>query len=145
VIPTVITQLAKGKRQVKLGAAYPTRDFSYVTDTIRGFIAAISADCVLGEVINLGSNHEISIGETVKIISEIMRVDVDIITEQERLRPEKGEVERLFANNSKAKRLLNWSPEYSGRDGFRRGLAKTIEWFSDPQHLSSYKSDIYNL
>lgn len=145
VIPTIITQLANGKRAIKLGAIHPTRDFNYVSDTVRGFIAALHAEKVVGEVINLGSSFEISIGDTAKAIAEVMQVEIDILTDDQRLRPEKSEVERLFAQNTKAKTLLGWLPEYGGLDGFKRGLAKTIEWFSNPINLSQYKSDIYNL
>jgi nucleoside-diphosphate-sugar epimerase len=108
-------------------------------------MAAIISENIVGEVINLGSNYEISIGETVKAIAELMGVDIEIITDRQRLRPEKGEVERLYADNSKAGRLMKWSPEYGGPEGFKRGLTRTIEWFSDPDHLSMYKTEIYNL
>ncbi len=145
VIPTVITQITSGKKQIKLGAIHPTRDFSYVSDTVKGFIAALNAEKAVGEVINLGSNFEVSIGDTVKIIAELMDVDIDILTEGQRLRPEKSEVERLFADNTKAKQLMGWSPVYGGMEGFRRGLVETIEWFSKPANRSHYKSDMYNI
>jgi NAD dependent epimerase/dehydratase len=145
VIPTAITQIASGERRIKLGAVHPTRDFNFVGDTVAGFIAALSADQVVGEVINLGSNFEISIGDTVAEIARCMNSQVEIVTDEARVRPQNSEVERLFASNEKARRLLGWSPAYGGIDGFRRGLAHTIEWFSDARNLRRYKSDVYNL
>ena len=145
VIPTIITQIANGKRSIKLGAVHPTRDFNYVLDTVHGFIAAMKSQKGVGEVINIGSNFEISIGDTVRTIAGLMGADLNIIKDEKRLRPEKSEVERLWANNDKARELLGWQPEYGGLDGFRRGLVQTIEWFNDPNNLASYKADIYNL
>ncbi len=145
VIPTIITQIANGKRQIKLGAVHPTRDFSYVADTVAGFMSALSSDRGIGEVINIGSNFEISIGDTARTIAEVMGTEIEILTDEQRLRPEKSEVERLWASNDKARELLGWQPQYGGMDGFRRGLAETVAWFSKPSHLASYKSDIYNL
>jgi dTDP-glucose 4,6-dehydratase len=145
VIPTIITQIANGKQQIKLGALHPTRDFNYVTDTVAGFMAALSSDQAVGEVINIGSNFEISIGDTAQTIADVMRVEIEIITDEQRLRPEKSEVERLWAANDKARKLLNWEPRYGGLDGFRRGLAETVDWFRKPAHLMSYRSDIYTL
>jgi len=145
VIPSIITQIAGGTRQIRLGALHPTRDFSYVSDTVRGFIAALRADNVIGEVINLGSAYEISIGDTARAIAELMGVGIDLVTDSQRLRPEGSEVERLFASADKAKRLMDWSPAYGGTDGFKRGLSQTIEWFRDPANLSRYKGDVYNL
>jgi len=145
VIPSVIAQVASGRRQIRLGAVHPTRDFSYVTDTVAGFIAALKVDQVNGEVINLGSGFEISIGDTARTIAEVMGTTIDVVLDEQRLRPEKSEVERLYACNDKARRMLNWSPQYSGLDGFRRGLARTVEWFQDPANLARYKADTYNL
>jgi NAD dependent epimerase/dehydratase len=144
VIPTIITQLANGGRAIKLGAVHPTRDFSYVADTVSGFQAALEAEGAIGEVVNLGSNFEISIGDTARTIAEVMGVEIEIVTDEERLRPERSEVFRLWASNAKAKELLGWSPKYGGLDGLRRGLAETVTWFSDPENLAPYKSDIYN-
>ena len=146
VIPTVITQLASGKRKIKLGAIHPTRDFNFVKDTVSGFISIAEAkkECV-GKVINVGSNYEISIEDTVKMIAEIMGVEVEIETDQIRMRPDKSEVERLWACNEKIKTLTNWKPNYSGKDGLRKGLTETIEWFSNPENLKNYKADIYNV
>ncbi len=145
VIPTIITQIANGKREIKLGAISPTRDFNFVQDTVAGFISAMNSDQGLGEVVNFGSNFEISIGDTVQMIAEVMKADIEIITDENRLRPENSEVERLWADNTKAKELFGWQPRYSGREGFKRGLAETAEWFMDPANLARYKSDIYNL
>ncbi len=145
VIPTIITQIANGKRQIKLGAVSPTRDFNYVQDTVAGFIAAMNPDKGLGEVVNIGSNFEISIGDTVQLIAEVMNTEIEIITDEDRLRPGNSEVERLWADNSKARQLFGWQPSYGGRDGFKRGLVETAEWFMNPSNLARYKSDIYNL
>ena len=145
VIPTIITQIANGKRQIKLGAVSPTRDFNYVQDTVAGFIAAMNSEHGLGEVVNFGSNFEISIGDTVQLIAEVMNTEIEIITDEDRLRPANSEVERLWADNAKARQLFSWQPSYGGRDGFKRGLVETAEWFMNPTNLASYKSDIYNL
>lgn len=145
VIPTIITQIGNGKRQIKLGALHPTRDFSYVADTVAGFMAALASDRGAGEVINLGSNFEISVGDTVRTIAQVMGAEVDISTDEQRLRPEKSEVERLWASNAKARELLGWQPAYGGVDGFRNGLLETVNWFANPHNLAMYKSDIYNL
>ena len=145
VIPTIITQIANGKRQIKLGAVHPTRDFNYVADTVAGFMAALNSDRSIGEVINIGSNFEISIGDTARAIAEVMGVEIEILTDEQRLRPEKSEVERLWASNTKAGELLAWQPQYGGLDGFQRGLVETVAWFRNPSNLVSYKSEIYNL
>lgn len=145
VIPTIITQIANGARQLKLGALHPTRDFNYVADTVRGFMAVADATGSAGEVINVGSNYEISIGDTAAMIADIMGVDLEIVADDQRLRPEKSEVERLWAANAKAKELVGWEPAYAGHDGLRRGLEETVAWFTDPANLAQYKSDIYNI
>lgn len=145
VIPTIITQIANGQRSLKLGSLHPTRDFNYVQDTVRGFLAVAESDASVGEVINIGSNFEISVGDTVKLIAETMGEKVEILSDETRLRPEKSEVERLWADNSKAKRLLGWEPAYGSREGLKRGLAETIAWFTDPANLRHYKHDQYNI
>lgn len=145
VIPSVIVQIASGRRQIRLGAVHPTRDFSFVTDTVAGFMAALDADQVVGEVINLGSGVEISIGDTARTIAEVMGAAIEIVVDDERLRPEKSEVERLCASSEKARRLLRWAPAFTGMSGFRRGLAQTVDWFKDPANLARYKPDAYNL
>lgn len=145
VIPTIITQIASGKRQIKLGAVHPTRDFNFVADTVAGFVAALGSDRGIGEVINLGSNFEISIGDTARTIAEVMGAEIEIITDEQRLRPEKSEVERLWASNDKARELLGWRPRYGGLEGFRSGLKETVGWFGNPENRSGYKSEIYNI
>jgi NAD dependent epimerase/dehydratase len=145
VIPTIITQIASGKRLIKLGAVSPTRDFNYVHDTVAGFIAALDSDQGLGEVFNFGSNFEISVGDTAQLIAEAMNAEIEVVSEEVRLRPENSEVERLWADNTKARQLFGWQPSYGGRDGFKRGLAETAEWFAQSDNLSCYKADIYNI
>jgi dTDP-glucose 4,6-dehydratase len=145
VIPTIITQIANGKRDIKLGALSPTRDFNYVSDTVAGFIEVAKSDASLGEVINIGSNYEISIKETAELIASVMNAKINLLTDDVRLRPEKSEVERLWASNEKAERLLGWRPQFANRDGLKKGLQQTVEWFTDPSNLKQYKSDIYNL
>jgi len=145
VIPTILTQLLNGKSSIKLGSTHPTRDFNYVADVVRAFMAMIDAPNIEGEVINIGSNYEISIGDTARMIAEVLGVPLEIVSDAERERPEKSEVERLWADNTKAKKLLNWEPLYGGADGLRRGLAETAEWFRNPQNLRDYKADRYNI
>ena len=145
VIPTIIIQIANGQRQIKLGAVSPTRDFNFVQDTVAGFIAALNCDQGLGEVVNFGSNFEISVGDTARLIAATMNTEIEIITDDARLRPENSEVERLWADNAKAKQLFGWQPAYGGREGFKRGLAETAEWFQDSANLVSYKADRYNI
>jgi NAD dependent epimerase/dehydratase len=145
VIPTIITQIANGKRSIKLGALSPTRDFSYIKDTVAGFIAALKNENGIGEVINIGSNFEISIRETANLISECMGVSIELVEDEQRMRPENSEVERLWADNSKAKELFRWKPTYGGHDGFKRGVIETIDWFKKPENLRSYKPDMYTL
>ena len=145
VIPTIITQIANGKRKIKLGALSPTRDFNYVKDTVQGFIDVAKSDNSIGEVINIGSNYEISIGDTVKLIAEVMNVEIEIETDEIRLRPEKSEVNRLWADNTKAKKLIGWKPKYGEREGFKQGLLETIAWFTNKENLKKYKADVYNI
>ena len=145
VIPSIITQIVSGRRQIKLGAVSPTRDFTFVQDTVAGFIAALNSHEGVGEVVNFGSNFEISIGDTARLIAEAMNTEIEMITDEDRLRPENSEVERLWADNAKAKKLFDWEPNYAGREGFRRGLLETVEWFAAPGNLRGYKEDIYNL
>ena len=145
VIPTIITQIANGKRKIKLGALSPTRDFNYVKDTVQGFIDVAKSDNSIGEVINIGSNYEISIGDTVKLIAEVMNVEIEIETDEIRLRPEKSEVNRLWADNTKAKKLIGWKPKYGEREGFKQGLLETIDWFTNNDNLKKYKADVYNI
>ena len=142
VIPTVITQILAGKKEIKLGSLHPTRDFNYVDDTVSGFLAMAESDGAVGEVINIGSNFEVSVGDTVNLIKEIMNADVEVVTENQRIRPDASEVERLWASNEKAKAVLNWSPAYGGEEGFMRGLEQTVAWYADPAHVPLYKADL---
>lgn len=143
VIPTIISQIAGGARQIKLGAVHPTRDFSFVADTVAGFIAALHSDAVIGCATNVGSGFEISIGDTAALIAQLMGVDVQIECDAQRLRPADSEVERLFASYAKAQERMGWQPEYGGVEGFKRGLQQTIDWFSQPHNLAQYKVGAY--
>lgn len=145
VLPTIITQIASGNCHLKLGSIHPTRDFNYVKDTVRGFLAVAHAEAAIGEVINIGSNYEISIGDAAQLIAEIMGVKISIETDSIRLRPKSSEVERLWADNTKARQLCDWVPEYSGLEGFKQGLQETIAWFSNPLNTHRYKPHIYNI
>jgi dTDP-glucose 4,6-dehydratase len=145
VIPTIIMQIAAGQRAVKLGSIYPTRDFNFVDDTVAGFIAALRAKAGIGEVINIGSGFEISIGDVAQIIAQLMDAKIEIESDTVRLRPERSEVERLCASNVKAKKLLGWSPRLGGLEGLRKGLDQTITWFSKSDNLSRYRENVYNL
>jgi len=145
VIPTIITQIAAGVRRIKLGALHPTRDFNYVADTVTGFLAALRCDHASGQVINLGSNFEVSIGEVARTIAEAMSTEIEIVADPQRLRPRTSEVERLWAATDKARELLHWQPRYGGLEGFRRGLAETIEWYRNPANLVSYRPGEYSL
>lgn len=143
VIPTIISQIAAGKKSIQLGALSPTRDFTYVSDTVGGFLAALSSPAGVGEVINLGAGFEVSIGQTFDLIAELMDSDAVATEDPKRVRPENSEVERLFSNNGKALDLLGWKPELLGIEGFREGLGRTIDWFSDPANLARYRTDNY--
>jgi NAD dependent epimerase/dehydratase len=145
VIPTIISQIVAGKRKIKLGALNPTRDFTFVSDTALGFIQAMECEGCIGEATNIGSGFEISIKKTVELIAETMGVEIEIVSDEERMRPVDSEVERLFAGVAKAQRLFSWEPEHGGREGFAKGILKTAEWFQDPANLSFYKSDQYNV
>ncbi len=145
VIPTIISQIAAGERTIKLGSLAPTRDFNYVADTVQGLRAIAKADAAVGEVINLGSGFEISISDTVALIAQIAGADVEIISDAARLRPEASEVERLCAANDKARELTGWQPAFGGRDGLAKGLAKTIDWFSEPANLARYETKRYGI
>jgi len=141
VIPTIISQIASGINEIKLGDISPTRDFSYVEDTCRGFLALANCEKAIGEVVNIGSNYEISIRNTFNLIKDIMQSDVEFVTDKQRLRPINSEVHRLWCNNSKIKAMTGFEPEYS----IRAGLEKTVEWFLKPENLAKYKSGIYNV
>ena len=137
IIPTIITQLLAGERSIALGSVAPTRDFNFVEDTVRGFIAMAESDAAVGEVINVGSNFETSIGDLVQIIAEVAGVRAEVTFDSTRVRPSASEVGRLCADNSKAARLIGWKPHFAGPDGFRRGLELTLEWFRMRASVSS--------
>jgi NAD dependent epimerase/dehydratase len=145
VIPTVLSQIASGRKVIQLGALSPTRDFNYVKDIARAFIAAAESDAAVGEVVNAGSNFEVSIGRMVELAAKALGAQVEVQLDPQRLRPAKSEVDRLWADNTRARDLLGWTPEYGGEDGFVRGLAETAQWFADPCNLAAYKIDRYNL
>lgn len=147
IIPSIIIQLAKSKgaQPIRLGALDPTRDFNFVSDTVAGFLSLMGAENVSGQVFNFGSNFEISIGETAQLIAKVMEIPLKIESDAVRLRPPKSEVERLWADNRKAREQLNWTPQYAGHDGLRRGLQETVAWFSNPENVRGFKADIYNI
>ena len=141
VIPTIISQIANGEKQIKLGDVSPTRDFNYVEDTCCGFLALAEHQSCVGETINIGSNFEISVGDTLRLIKEIMGSDVEFILDEQRIRPEKSEVNRLWCDNAKMNKLTDFTPQYD----LKTGLTKTIDWFVNPEHLKKYKHNIYNV
>lgn len=141
VIPTIIAQIASGRDRIELGDVTPTRDFNYVEDTCRGFLELARCDKAVGEVVNIGSNYEISIGDTLNLIRELMQSNVEFVLDEQRLRPEKSEVSRLWCDNSKIRNLTGFSPRFS----ISEGLQKTIEWFTSSDNLAKYKADIYNV
>lgn len=145
VIPTVITQIAAGRDTIRLGALHPTRDFNFVADTVAGFLALAEADAAVGEVVNLGSGFEVSIGDTVRLIAEVMGREVRVETDGQRLRPSASEVERLLCDNRRARAMTGWEPAYAGLDGLRRGLAETAAWFADPANRARYRPDTYTI
>ncbi|MBY0471638.1 NAD-dependent 4,6-dehydratase LegB [bacterium] len=145
VIPTIISQIASGENKIKLGSIHPTRDFNYISDTVQGMIAMAKSNEVAGEVVNIGSGFEISIGDTAKLIAEIFGARVEIEMDEQRLRPKDSEVDRLCASNVKAQKLTGWQPRYSGREGLKKGLTETVAWFRDPENLKKYKVHNYNI
>lgn len=141
VIPTIISQIASGKKKIQLGDVTPTRDFNYVADTCRGFLELARCDKAIGETVNIGSNFEISVGDTLHLIRELMNSNVEFLTDEQRLRPGKSEVFRLWCDNTKLRTLTGFEPKYD----IRSGLKATIEWFTRPENLNKYKADIYNV
>jgi len=144
VIPTIISQILNNIDEISLGDISTTRDFNYVSDTVNAFISALDCPESIGKVINIGSNFEVSIKDTVEIIANILNKNIKITIDNERVRPENSEVDRLWCDNKRALSILNWKPEFAGLDGFKEGLKKTIDWFSDEKNLVNYKSNIYN-
>jgi len=141
VIPTIITQIANGISEIKLGDLSPTRDFNYVEDTCRGFIAIAENDETIGETINIGSNSEVSIKDTLDMINELMGSDVNFIEDMQRIRPKNSEVFRLWCDNSKIEKLTGFKPQIN----LQKGLKKTIDWITLPNNLKNYKAEIYNV
>ena len=141
VIPTIITQIASGNKEIKIGDTTPTRDFNYMKDICNGFILLAKCDKAIGETVNIGSNDEISIKELFALIKDIMHSDANLMVDEQRLRPEHSEVFRLRCDNTKIKELTGYEPQYP----LREGLEKTVEWFIDPRNLAKYKPGIYNL
>jgi NAD dependent epimerase/dehydratase len=141
VIPTIITQIASGQKEIKLGDVSPTRDFNYVTDTCCGFIKLAKSDKTIGKTINIGSNFEISVKDTLMLIKELMNSDVAFIIDEQRIRPKNSEVQRLWCDNTKINQLTGFKPKYS----IREGLEKTIDWFIIPENLKKNKANIYNV
>lgn len=141
IIPTIIGQIAKGERQIKVGDLTPTRDFNFVADTARGFVALAEApDEVLGRDINIATGTEVSMKTTLETIAALMNADVEYVTDPQRLRPSKSEVFRLCGDNTLITTLTDWRPKWD----LERGLRATIDWFSKPENLAKYKTDIYN-
>jgi NAD dependent epimerase/dehydratase len=141
VIPTIITQLLAGKKEIKLGSLHPTRDLLFVKDTVNGFIEIAKSDNTIGEEVNIATQSEISVGDLAQKIIDLISPGTSIKTEDERLRPAKSEVERLFGSNEKIQKLTNWKQHYT----FEKGLEETIQWFKKEENLIGYKTDIYNV
>ena len=141
IIPTIITQIASGKKEIKLGDLTPTRDFNYVKDTCEGFVKIANCENINGEEINIGSNYEISMKDTLELIKKIMNSDVEFVTDENRIRPKNSEVNRLWCDNTKIQKLTGFKPKYT----IEEGLKETIEWFKDTNNLKKYKPNIYNL
>jgi len=145
VIPTIITQILSGSKQIKLGSTSPTRDFNYVSDTCAAFVSMAESSNVIGKVVNSASNFEISIGKAASIIIEVMNSNAELVKDKQRLRPKNSEVERLYGDNSLLRSLTSWMPEYGGQDGFKRGISKSVDWISEPKNLARYNADEYTV
>tara|TARA_B100000029_G_scaffold514014_1_gene615329 strand:- start:568 stop:1563 length:996 start_codon:yes stop_codon:yes gene_type:complete len=145
IIPTIITQLLQKKKIIKLGNLTPTRDFTYIEDTVDAFASTIKAKKISGQVINIGNKFEISIKDILKIINKDFGYNFKVQIDKNRIRNKNSEVYRLYASNTKALKVLKWKPKYSGLSGFKKGLEKTISWFKDNKNLKYYNSDIYNI
>ena len=141
IIPTIISQIVSGKKQIQIGDLKPTRDFNYVADTCRALLELGRAENALGKTVNIGSNFEISIGNTLNLIRELMNSDVEFVVEDQRLRPKKSEVYRLWCDNKQIKELCDFRPSYD----IRKGLMATIDWFVRPENIGKYKTNIYNI
>mgnify|MGYP001200652187 CR=1 FL=1 len=145
IIPTILTQALSKKKQIVIGSLKPKRDFTYIEDTVSAFILALKSKKILGKEINIGSSFEVSIGEIIDIIKKDFKIDFKLIIDKKRIRPKKSEVFRLMASNRKAKKYLNWEPNYRGKSGFKIALKKTLEWYKNSENLKYFKSDFYNI
>jgi NAD dependent epimerase/dehydratase len=141
VIPTIITQLLLGTTELKLGSLSPTRDFNYVKDTVNGFIALALSDAAIGREVNIATGSEVSVGDIARVLIEELRPEANIVTENERMRPDASEVFRLIGDNTLIRSLTDWSPQFD----LRQGLQDTIHWFKEPEHLARYKAWLYNI
>lgn len=141
VIPTAITQLLSGRKRVRLGKLTPTRDFNFVLDTCAGFLALAQCDAAIGKTVNIGSGREISVGETVSLVARLMQLEVEIECDEQRLRPDNSEVERLLCDNTLIRALTGFVPRHS----LEEGLNATIAWLREPANFARYKADIYNV
>lgn len=145
IIPTIITQIANGEKNIKIGSIDPTRDFNYVSDTVNGFVKILESSKSDGQIFNIGSGYEFSIKEVIEIIEDLMDVKINLKIDRSRIRPKESEVDRLLADNKKARNVLNWKPEFEGKKGFKAGLEKTISWVQKADNLRKYKHQIYNV
>lgn len=143
VLPNAIMQILSGKTVLHMGALHPTRDFTFVTDTAQGFMQIADCDAALGEVVNIGSNFEIAIGDALRMIADVMGREVTVELDQKRLRPDKSEVERLYAATDKAQSLFDWAPAHGRAEGFRAGIEKTVAWFSQAENRAHYREEGY--
>ena len=145
IIPTIITQILAGAKTIELGSLEPTRDLNFVDDTTSAFIAMAKSDATLGQVVNTCTEFEISVGDLAKLIAEVMGVQIEIKTDQNRVRPKLSEVERLLGSRTQLQKLMPFRAEYSGLEGLTRGIQKTANWFQHPENLALYKAGIYNI
>ncbi len=141
IIPTIITQIASGIKEIKLGDTKPTRDFNYVKDTCSGFLQIMASDKTIGKEVNISSNSEVSVLDIFTLIREIMKSECKIVADEQRLRPEKSEVFRLWGDNKLIHQLTGWKPEFD----LKKGLEKTIDWYREPENLKKFKTNLYNL
>jgi len=144
IIPTIITQILSGAKEIKVGSLHPRRDFTFVDDTVNGFIKAVNAKNIEGEIINLGTNYDISIADIISLIFEIFEIDLKIISDNKRIRPKKSEVDRLLSDNTLAGKLINWTPFYKNKKGLKSGLEMTVEWFKKIENFQKYNTKNYN-
>jgi len=145
VIPTIISQILNNKQKIKLGNLNSKRDFTHVHDTALGFYKALISKNILGEVINLGTGYSYSVKEIVQMIEKITNIKIVVIQDKKRIRPKKSEVTNLLSNNKKARKLMGWKLTYGGKDGFKKALKNTIEWFSNPKNLRYYNVKKYTI